>query len=132
MKSLLLALVCLFGTTLGCVSAFTCKKDIILNTKQPLSEQLTKKNVTYRIKNDFDLRGKALVIPTGSILSFEGGSFLNGEIVGQYTMLSDRVKSYTIIKGTFKNKEFRTGWFTEEPTGLVKVLNYSLSRYYWK
>lgn len=113
---------CLCSITLGYSSAFACKKDIILNTKQPLSEQMTEKNATYRIKNDFDLSGKTLVLPKGSILAFEGGSFRNGVIVGQQTLLSDKVRCYTDIKGTFKNKELRTEWFTTEPTGLVKVL----------
>lgn len=123
MKKLITLFICLTGLVFCCNHARACKNDITLDLNRPLEKQIVRKNTTYRIKNDFDLGGRTLAIPGGCTLLFEGGSFRNGEIVGHNTLLANSVRCYTNIKGTFKNKELWTGWFSNESTGLVKVLN---------
>ena len=46
---------------------------------------LTKTNTRYIIKYSFDLKGKKWIVPSGSILVFDGGCIKNGILEGQNT-----------------------------------------------
>lgn len=67
-----------------------------------------KTNVIYKITKDINLYGKALTIPAGCTLSFNGGRLLNGTIVLNNTKvlpqacdITDYISNIT-INGTYK------------------------------
>lgn len=70
----------------GCQGPVVSYSNIILpqnivGRRNILTQQMmTTKNARYIIRFDFDLDGKTITIPSGSILSFEGGSLCNGTI----------------------------------------------------
>ena len=119
----ILFLVILLFVTDSTANAIICKNVKALTADKPLAGQMLKKRATYIVKTDIDLGGKTLFIPTNCRLSFEGGSLKNGTIVGNKTTLSGDVKCYANIKGTFKNKQFSTKWFTKDRNELPKVIS---------
>lgn len=65
-------------------------------------------NTIYIVQYDYDLGGKTITIPSDSVLVFDGGSFSNGQIILDNTLvvpptldLNDVFKSIT-IGGTYK------------------------------
>lgn len=50
-------------------------------------EMVNETNTIYEVRYDFDLNGEDITIPTGSTLSFEGGSFTNGHIISNDTIV---------------------------------------------
>ena len=48
---------------------------------------INKENTIYEIRYDFDLKGQEIIIPEGCVLKFEGGSFKNGTIKNNRTMV---------------------------------------------
>lgn len=60
----------------------------MLNRVNTLAQSMiTEANTIYEIRYDFDLRGKEITIPEGCTLKFEGGSFKNGTIKNNRTMV---------------------------------------------
>lgn len=53
----------------------------VLKKSKPLQSQIQSSSTVYEIRFNYDLCGERLVIPSGSILKFEGGSISNGIIV---------------------------------------------------
>ena len=45
-----------------------------------VQEMMSQDNARYIIRWDFDLEGRTITVPAGSILSFEGGSLCNGTV----------------------------------------------------
>lgn len=80
-----------------------------------LQGELADNYTIYIIQYDYDLNGETISIPENSILKFEGGSFNNGEIVGNNsTILSPLVKIFDTtlkISGNWKNNEYYSEWF---------------------
>lgn len=81
-----------------------------VNNKNTLTQSaINKKNFVYNIQYDYDLGGKTIYIPENCILNFEeGGSFINGEIVLNDTLiLPQGLDIHNIIKtdisGTYRN-----------------------------
>lgn len=74
------------------------------NIQASQQSKFNKSNVIYKIVNDIDLGNAALTIPTGCTLDFQGGSFSNGVIVGNSTVI--KPSGYKIqnveLQGTFK------------------------------
>ena len=75
-------------------------------------------NQAYVINEDIDLKGRLLVIPKGVTLVFRGGSFSNGKIEGDETIIEVEgnvrrtLFSQTIeLSGTFKADEAFSEWF---------------------
>lgn len=80
-----------------------------------IQEMIDIPNTKYVIKWDFDLNGTVISIPDNCILEFDGGSFNNGTIVGENTVISaplSRIFSTnTTIAGTWKNEKAYIEWF---------------------
>ena len=57
---------------------------------------MTKSNSLYCIKANINLSGKTLRIPSGCLLYFDGGSFSNGTVIGNRTVIVS--KDYEIFK----------------------------------
>lgn len=52
-----------------------------------IQDKFNKPNVIYKITKDIDLEGGTLTIPAGCTLDFQGGSFVNGTIIGNNTKI---------------------------------------------
>lgn len=62
---------------------------------------MTKENIVYEVRDDFDLEGKIVIIPKGCELIFDGGSFSNGTIVSDYFLINDWKFNNITVKGYF-------------------------------
>ena len=51
-------------------------------------DMINEPNTIYEIRYDFDLNGKSINIKSGCTLDFKGGSFSNGEIQGNSTIIN--------------------------------------------
>ncbi|WP_297678066.1 hypothetical protein [uncultured Bacteroides sp.] len=73
-----------------------------------------KKDTIYRITKDYDLGNDSLIIPERCILDFQGGSFKNGFIVGNSTVILNN-PSYAIFEdcviSNFNLEYFDLRWF---------------------
>ena len=85
---------------------------IILRNEKPIEEQIIKENTIYEVRYNFDLNGKTIEVPDNSVLNFKGGSFINGALLGNNTMISAKGRVFTnvAISGTFSNAECYTSW----------------------
>lgn len=57
------------------------------NIQAAQQSKFNKSNVIYKIVNDIDLGNAVLTIPTGCTLDFQGGSFSNGTIILDNTII---------------------------------------------
>jgi len=73
-----------FRDVVGAVS----NKYVVLNSDISFAKQVTASNTYYVIRNDFDLKGKTVRIPSGCELKFEGGSIDNGTIECNNTVIN--------------------------------------------
>lgn len=95
---------------------YSDKDIIVLNTNKTLAEQMTKENSIYEFRDNFDLKGKTLIIPDDCILNFEKGILTNGSIKGNHTQIKgydQPIFSNISIAGTYKNEMSKTAWFKE-------------------
>lgn len=80
-----------------------------------IQDKFNKANVIYKITKDIDLDGGTLTIPAGCTLDFQGGSFVNGTIIGNNTKinagLSNVFKPAITLAGTWNVKEICVDWF---------------------
>ena len=112
LKSRIVAVVCLLLSSLCscCVLPSTMAHTVTLSKHIPLSQQFTRENTVYIIKQDIDLRGTTLKIPAGCTLKFEGGSLRNGFLTGNSTVvvLGDDMPAFddVILSGSFVAKAF--------------------------
>lgn len=98
-----------FGGELGNEYAGFLKSDVVvLQPDKSLSSQITKENTVYEIKNDFNLRGQSIAIPSGCALYFNGGLIRNGTIVGKNTAIKN-VGAFGILL----NVELDGSWYAE-------------------
>lgn len=80
-----------------------------------IQDKFNRTNVIYKITKDIDLKGETLTIPEGCTLDFQGGSFSNGTIVGNNTILQTyhyAIFGECIIKGTWVCDEANTLMFS--------------------
>ncbi len=74
-----------------------------------------KANEVYRIDQNYDLRGKIIVIPDNCILRFEGGSLCNGELMGNNTQIEANYqhvfKDGIRLSGTWRVGSWLPEWF---------------------
>lgn len=77
---------------------------VILRQNKTIAEQVTEEDTTYEIRYEFDLDGESVTIPSGCVLKFNGGSIVNGTIVGQNTKID--AEPVTI----FDNINFSGNW----------------------
>ena len=99
----------------------------IVNEKNILTqEMINKENTIYEIKYDFDLNSNNIILPNNSILYFNGGKLLNGQLQGNkssiiaslYKIL-DNIK----IQGTWNIKELYPEWFGAIPNSNIDCTN---------
>lgn len=96
---------------------------VVLDKDKTFAEQVTQENAIYEIRYDFDLGGKAIPIPKGSIFDFKGGSIGNGELLisntaaYNYDSLYIQAPAYRIfqenldISGEFASDRICIEWF---------------------
>lgn len=69
----------------------------------------------YKITQDIDLGHGILFIPSGCTLDFQGGSFTNGTIIGNYTSIKAGLESIfsasITIDGTWEISTIYSNWF---------------------
>ena len=81
---------------------------------QLVQDIFVKPNTIYNIQYDYDLNGAEITIPEGCVLDFQGGSFSNGIIRGNNTIIdSDFYRIFENIElvGYWNVLEFNTTWF---------------------
>lgn len=69
-----------------------------------VQSKFNKPNVIYKITRQIDLKGSDLSIPVGCTLDFQGGSFINGVILGHNTIVINP-NFKCDLKGTFLNED---------------------------
>lgn len=63
------------------------RKNIFSNKNVLTQAMVDSENTIYHIQYDYDLDGKAITIPEGCTLQFEGGSLSNGTLIGNNTLI---------------------------------------------
>lgn len=94
-------------------------------------EMISIPNTIYEVRYDFDLGGKEIIIPTGCVLKFEGGSFRNGTLIGTNTDIKadslSNLFNNIVIMGTWKVANIYSKWFdfdfTEKANNQVNLQN---------
>lgn len=89
------------------------------NIQAAAQNRFNKNSVIYKITKDIDLGNGVLTIPVGCTLDFQGGSIINGTIVGNNTtILAGLTTIFTtiVLQGSFKNGEFESSWFGVDVT----------------
>ena len=88
---------------------------VILPSNANIATSLASENKIYIIQFDYDLKGKHVSIGRNSVLSFQGGSIVNGIIRGDNTFIdASPVKIFNAeihFEGSFKNQFLYTEWF---------------------
>ena len=86
---------------------------VILRKNKTFAQQVTATNTVYEIRYDFDLGAASVTIPAGCVLKFNGGSVVNGTIVGAKTLINSENMCFgkdVTISGTWSNETIYTKW----------------------
>jgi len=74
-----------------------------------------KSNTRYVIQYDYDLNGATITIPEGCVLDFQGGSFSNGLLKGQDSVINSNMgvafKESLNISGSWKHEYIHLDWW---------------------
>lgn len=99
----------------------------VLNPNLSFAEQVAgvnNANMIFEIKDSFDLNGGSVTIPAGCTLKFEGGTVINGTIVGDKTVVvSPPVKVFSddcALSGTWVGEGF-VEWFGDNFEKCINV-----------
>lgn len=91
------------------------KGTVIIKPTKNILKQFKREKTTYIIKDEFDLRGGTLIIPSNCCLLFEGGLLKNGTIVFNDTRLIAEVTPIFLnlneANGQLNNTEIIVEWF---------------------
>lgn len=110
------------------------RKNIQDNKNVLTQEMINETNTVYEIRYDFDLNGATINIPEGCTLKFEGGSFNNGNIVGNETVLkasSTKIIDCT-LQGIFNAPEAYIEWFggkADNNTDCLQAFNTAVNNF---
>lgn len=78
------------------------------------SSKIVNSNIIYVIVSDIDLQGETLTIPAGCTLDFQGGSIINGTIIGNNTKIKAGLQKIfnndIILTGTWNVTESFVEW----------------------
>lgn len=87
----------------------------IMNGVNVLSQSMLKnENVIYVVQHDFDLQNNKITVPSNCTLDFQGGRFVNGELIGNHTriMAGQSLIFKTItLSGTWNVENVYSTWF---------------------
>lgn len=105
------------------------KKKKAVNGKNILTQDMINQpNTIYIIQYDFDLNNNIINIPIGCVLKFEGGSLIDGTLVGNNTNID--ASAVTIfnenvnISGLWNVNESYSEWFGAKGNGINDDSNY--------
>lgn len=88
-----------------------------------IQNKFKKTNTIYKITKDIDLEGSTLIIPVGSTLDFQGGSFKNGTIEGNGTAIQSELRKIfddnVVLEGVWDIKEAYPEWFGGKGDGIT-------------
>ena len=80
-------------------------------------DMINESNTRYVIQYDFDLNEQEITIPESCILDFQGGSFNNGSINGNNTIIEAEPKvifNNINVNGTYKVNKVYCEWFNKD------------------
>lgn len=69
---------------------------VLLDKNKSFASQVTENDTIYEIKDSFDLSGNTFNVPTGAIFKFNGGSIVNGVMVGELNVFGGVLHLYDI------------------------------------
>lgn len=88
-----------------------------------IQNKFKKTNTIYKITKDMDLEGSTLIIPVGCTLDFQGGSFKNGTIEGNGTVIQSELRKIfddnVVLEGVWDIKEAYPEWFGGKGDGVT-------------
>lgn len=103
------------------------RKNISSNKNILTQAMMSKANTRYIIQYDYDLDGETITVPEGCTLDFQGGSFGNGTLTGNYTAISGSqgvIFHNITVSGTFACANIFLSWFElSEGDCLSQLLN---------
>lgn len=91
------------------------RKNIVEGKNVLTQEMISEENVIYHIEYDYDLNGAEINVPKNCVLQFNGGSFRNGTINGNFTKIE--ALPYNIfadsisLNGSFDGTKIYAEWF---------------------
>lgn len=103
---------------------------ILLTTEKSFSEQVTRNNTLYEIRDNFNLRSANVKIPDGCVLKFSGGSISNGSVNLNECFIEGDAKFDCAITGCPSNEDIYTKWFSIPDGGLLVLLRNFCSCWY--
>ena len=106
----ILPIIVVFLSTI--VSCESFAKTISIRKNVPFGEQFKEDNTVYLIKEQIDLNGAMVIMPSNSTLKFKRkGLIANGTLQGNETHLSGRPHFDGVrLKGDFATREFCASW----------------------
>ena len=91
------------------------RKNIAEGKNILFQEMINESNTIYEIRYDFDLNGQTITVPENCILQFEGGSFRNGTVVGNNTVIVSNSQCFQdILLTNFNNNIIHDYWFYDD------------------
>lgn len=101
-------------------TAFNSTSDVVYpNIQASIQSKFSKPNMIYKITKDINLGNGVLTIPDGCTLDFQGGSFSNGTLSGDFRMLNPNFRENINIetKYNFSTILSKYGCYTETING---------------
>lgn len=88
------------------------RKNVVDGKNILTQDMISDANTIYEIRYDFDLNGETITIPEGCTLKFEGGSFSNGTLLGNNTIVNSKpiLCFRCALSGTFYSDDPRAEW----------------------
>lgn len=101
------------------------RKRVVNNANILTQIDFDSSDTIYIIQYEFDLQGNTITIPSNSILSFEGGKFINGNVVLSNTQLLPQglnISQYITgeVSGTYKDGQI---YYNDTKQSLIAIVN---------
>ncbi len=109
-------------------TALTATSDVVYpNIQAAIQNRFNSANKIYKITKDIDLGNGVLTIPAGCTLDFQGGSFSNGIIAFNKTMIKGHSKINCRFKGTIGNTDIKLEWFEGDDYNIIQDAIYCIN-----